>query len=113
MKYNTSKASHNEYMKKLKAWEDKYGSGEDTSTPKDEPKEKETPKKTRENVPTPKRMLNMVSMRAELQKKKEVVKERDEHREQQNKGTEMQVWNNVLRRIRRIKVSPDPIYLVG
>ena len=81
-KYNASKASHNEYMKKLKAWEDKYGSGEDTSTPKDEPKEKETPKKTQENVPTPKRMLNMVSMRAELQKKKEVVKEGDEHREQ-------------------------------
>lgn len=52
----------------------------DTSTPKDEPKEKETPKKTQDDVSTPKRMLNMVSMRAELQKKKEVVKERDEHR---------------------------------
>lgn len=35
-----------------------------------------------ENVSTPKRMLNMVSMKAELQKNKEVVKERDEHREQ-------------------------------
>lgn len=81
-KYNASKASHNEYMKKYKAWEDKYGSGEGTSTPKDEPKGKETPKKTQENVSTPKRMLNMVSMKAELQKKKEVVKERDEHREQ-------------------------------
>ncbi|MBQ6408639.1 MAG: MobA/MobL family protein [Butyrivibrio sp.] len=80
-KYNASKASHNEYMKKYKAWEDKYGSGEGTSTPKDEPKGKETPKKTQENVSTPKRMLNMVSMKAELQKKKEVVKERDEHRE--------------------------------
>lgn len=80
-KYNASKASHNEYMKKYKAWEDKYGSGEDTSNPKDEPKEKETPKKTQDDVSTPKRMLNMVSMRAELQKKKEVVKERDEHRE--------------------------------
>lgn len=74
-------ASHNEYMKKLKAWEDQYGSGEDTSTSKDETKEKETPKKTQDDVSTPKRMLNMVSMRAELQKKKEVVKERDEHRE--------------------------------
>jgi hypothetical protein len=80
-KYNASKASYNEYMKKLKAWEDKHGSGEGTSAPKDKPKGKETPKKTQENVSTPKRMLNMVSMRAELQKKKEVVKERDEHRE--------------------------------
>ena len=67
-------------MKKLKAWEDKYGSGEGTSAPKDEPKGKETPKKTQENVSVPKRMLNMVSMKAELKKKKEVVKERDEHR---------------------------------
>ena len=55
-----------------------------------------------------------ISMRAELQTKKEVVKERDEHREkkQQNKGTEMQVWNNMLCRIRRIKSSPDPFYLI-
>ena len=81
-KYNASKASHNEYMKKYKAWEDKYGSGEDTSMHKDEPKGKETPKKTQENVSAPKRMLNMVCMKAELKKKKEVVKERDEHREQ-------------------------------
>jgi len=80
-KYNASKASHNEYMKKLKAWEDKYGSGAGMSAPKGESKGKETPKKTQEDVSTPKRMLNMVSMRAELQKKKEVVKERDEHRE--------------------------------
>ena len=70
-KYNASKASHNEYMKKLKAWEDKYGSGAGMSAPKGESK----------GISTPKRMLNMVSMRAELQKKKEVVKERDEHRE--------------------------------
>lgn len=45
-----------------------------------EPKGKETPKKTQENVSAPKRMLNMVCMKAELKKKKEVVKERDEHR---------------------------------
>ena len=80
-KYNASKASHNEYMKKLKAWEDKYGSGEDTSTPKDEPGKSETPKKMQENVATPKRQLNMVSLKAELQKKTAIVKERNEQME--------------------------------
>lgn len=79
-KYNASKASHNEYQKKLKAWEAKYGTAEDTSAPS-EPVKKEAPKREDDRVSTPKRMLNMVSMRAELRKKKEVVKERDEHRE--------------------------------
>ena len=80
-KYNASKASHNEYQKKLKAWEDKYGSAADKPAPKDEPGKSETPKKMQENVATPKRQLNMVSLKAELQKKTAIVKERNEQME--------------------------------
>ena len=80
-KYNASKASHNEYQKKLKVWEDKYGSAVSEPAPRDELRKNETPKKVQENVSTPKRQLNTVSLKAELQKKTTIVKERDEHRE--------------------------------
>lgn len=80
-KYNASKVSHNEYQKKLKVWEDKYGSAVSEPAPRDELRKNETPKKVQENVSTPKRQLNIVSLKAELQKKTTIVKERDEHRE--------------------------------
>ncbi len=76
-KYNASKASHNEYKKKLKVWEDKYGSTENTSAPS-EPMKKETPKKEADRVSAPKRQLNMVSMKAALEEKKAIVKVNDE-----------------------------------
>ena len=76
-KYNASKASHNEYQKKLKAWEAKYGSTEETSAPS-EPVKKETLKKEVDRVSTPKRQLNMVSMKAALEEKKAIVKANDE-----------------------------------
>ena len=44
--------------------------------PRDEPRKKETPKKVQENASTTKRQLNMVSLKAELQKKTPIVKER-------------------------------------
>lgn len=79
-KYNASKASHNEYQKKLKVWEAKYGSAEDTSAPL-EPVKKEAPKKESDRVSTPKRQLNKVSLKAALKEKKDIVKARDEQKD--------------------------------
>ena len=78
-KYNASKASHNEYQKKLKAWEAKYGTTEDTSTPS-EPVKKEAPRKESDRVSTPKRQLNKVSLKAALKEKKDIVKANDEQK---------------------------------
>ena len=78
-KYNASKASHNEYQKKLKAWEAKYGSTEDTSSPLESVK-KEASKQEADRLTTPKRQHNMVSMKAALEEKKAIVRANDEEK---------------------------------
>lgn len=78
-KYNASKESHNEYQKKLKAWEAKYGSTEDTSSPLESVK-KEASKQEADRVTTPKRQHNMVSMKAALEEKKAIVRANDEEK---------------------------------
>ena len=82
-KYEASRASHNEYKKALKEWEDKYGSTTDpeTSNTSATAKAKEEHKKTSEYEPTPKRQLNMVSMKAKLKEKTGEVEIRESQRE--------------------------------
>lgn len=80
-KYNASKASHNEYQKQLKAWEAKYGSGEDTSTSKESTKEQKLSNRSEVDNSTPKRQLNRVSVKDALKEKKDVVKAYDEQKD--------------------------------
>ena len=75
----TSKASHNEYQKNLKAWEAKYGSTEGTSSPLESVK-KEASKQEADRLTTPKRQHNMVSMKAALEEKKAIVRANDEEK---------------------------------
>lgn len=80
-KYNASKASHNEYQKQLEAWYAKYGTGLNTSTPKESTKEQKSSNRSKVDTSTPKRQLNKVSMKAALKEKKDIVKAYDEQKD--------------------------------
>ena len=80
-KYNVSKASHNEYQKHLEAWYTKYGTGENTSTPKESTKEQKSSNRSKVDTSTPNRQLNKVSMKAALTEKKDIVKAYDEQKD--------------------------------
>ena len=80
-KYNASKASHNEYQKQLETWYAKYGTGENTSTPKESTKEQKSSNRSKVDTSTPKRQLNKVSMKAALKEKKDIVKAYDEQKD--------------------------------
>ncbi len=82
-KYEASRASHNEYKKTLKEWEDKYGSAEDSEAPaaSAKAKPKEQSNKTSEYTSTPKHLHNKVSMKTKLKEKTEEVDARESQRE--------------------------------